>query len=51
MRTLPDHVVCLLHYIELTRAGWQEDALDRFVVVQLWLEKSPAPLQRIKKGI
>ena len=51
MRTLPQQVVSLIHYVELSNSGWWEETTDRCVVGILWLIKDPAPVSKIRKEI
>jgi len=51
MRVLPHHIVCLIHYVELTQAGWWEEVIDRCTLAVLWVLKEPAPMQKIRKEI
>ena len=51
MRELPHEIISLIHYTELTKSGWWDEALERYVVATLWELEKPVQLQQIKKGI
>ncbi len=51
MRKLPPQVISLIHYVELTKAGWWETTIERCVLGILWLLKRPAPISQLKKRI
>jgi hypothetical protein len=45
-RKLPQELVRLVHHVELHRSGWWNRALERLVLVTLWLQ-SPATLDQV----
>lgn len=51
MRRLPHQVISLIHYVELSDAGWWETTVDRCVLATLWLLRGPAPVSQIRKEI
>ena len=51
MHTLPQPLISLIHYVELSKVGWWEETTDRCVLGILWLIKEPAPISRIRKKI
>lgn len=51
MQVLPHHLVSLIHYVELSKAGWLDEAVERYALAQMWLLKQPALAQQIRKGI
>lgn len=51
MKSLPQALVSLIHYVELSNSGWSEQTIDKCVLGILWYIKIPAPVQKIKKEI
>ncbi len=51
MHTLPQSLVSLIHYVELSNSGWWEETTDRCVLGILWFIKEPAPVNKIRKEV
>lgn len=50
-RELPPEVVALVHHIELTKAGWYDQALQQLVLAVLWQEGKSLTSQQIVKAL
>lgn len=50
-RTLHHDVISLVHWVELSKSGWQDELAERSILAALWLRQKPAPIQQIKTDI
>lgn len=51
MRALSHDIVGLAHYVELSKAGWWDEAVERYILGVLWQLRSPAPEAQIRAEI
>lgn len=51
MRILPHDVIYLIHYVELSKAGWWETSVEHCVLAVMWLLKGPVNAQQVRKEI